>query len=760
MGQRRPAWTLALAVSSALTLGAGATATAGTETTDPTESTEAADPTDATEATEATETSEAPGTNPSWTVRPGPEQVTIEGAVAGTPMTLRPLDGDHAELQGTADENGALLLRDVAAGTWELTSADDEGPSGEVEVPSLDEVPDASLYTDQTLPAGGFGYLETRDGTTLSINVVLPGPAEDGPYPTVVEYSGYQPSDPAAAAGFAQVFSALGYAYVGVNMRGTGCSGGSFEFFEPVQSLDGYDAIEAIAAQPWVLDHRVGMVGASYPGISQLYVAATQPPSLAAITPLAVLDDAATSVLYPGGILNTGFAVEWAQGRVDESRAEGQPWTVERIRGGDTECEANQGLRQQNPDLVQMIRANPFWTDEMAAPLAPRLFVDRIEVPVFLAGSWQDEQTGGRFATMLDQFTGTDHLYVDLVNGLHVEALSAGVFPRYVEFLELYVAERVPQLAAAASVSPMLTAAVFGTDEVELPEDRFAGVPYEDALAWFENEQPVRVLFEEGAADDEQPGTPQPRFVERFDEYPIASATPHVWYLGDGSLNGDAPVAPGGVSSYTADPDALPATFFDDTTGSVWAYDVTWDWRQPPEGTAASFLTGEFAYETFYIGSASADLWIRSSAPDTDLEVTVSEVRADGQEVYVQSGWLRASQRALDEERSTALRPVATHLQSDAADLPSDEWTLARVEIFPFAHVFRPGSRLRLTVDAPGNSRASWVFETIADGETVEIAWDPEHPSSLVMPLVVGLDAPDSLPTCSLRGQPCRAYEE
>ena len=57
-------------------------------------------------------------------------------------------------------------------------------------------------------------------------------------------------------------------------MRGTGCSGGAFDFFEPLQSLDGYDVIETIARQPWVLHHKVGMMGISYGGISQLFTAA------------------------------------------------------------------------------------------------------------------------------------------------------------------------------------------------------------------------------------------------------------------------------------------------------------------------------------------------------------------------------------------------------------------------------------------------------------------------------------------------------
>ena len=82
-------------------------------------------------------------------------------------------------------------------------------------------------------------------------------------------------------------------------MRGTGCSGGAFGFFEPLQSLDGYDVIETVAHQPWVLHHRVGMMGISYGGISQLFVAATDPPDLAAIAPLSVIDNSRDHAL-PG----------------------------------------------------------------------------------------------------------------------------------------------------------------------------------------------------------------------------------------------------------------------------------------------------------------------------------------------------------------------------------------------------------------------------------------------------------------------------
>ena len=52
----------------------------------------------------------------------------------------------------------------------------------------------------------------------------------------------------------------MGFAVVDVNMRGTGCSGGAFDYFEPLEQLDAYDVIETVAHQSWVLKHKVGHV--------------------------------------------------------------------------------------------------------------------------------------------------------------------------------------------------------------------------------------------------------------------------------------------------------------------------------------------------------------------------------------------------------------------------------------------------------------------------------------------------------------------
>jgi predicted acyl esterase len=693
----------------------------------------------------------------SFEVRPGTLQVAITDAEPGTEVTL--LRDDTELASGEVDELGSLLFRELDPGDGYLLRTEDEvseafAVADPSDHPSRDELADQPL-----LPEGGYGYLRTRDGTLLSANVVLPGPADEGPYPTVVEYSGYQPSDPDSAQ-FAEIYTTLGFAYVGVNMRGTGCSGGSFRYFETVQGLDGYDAIEAIAAQPWVRDGRVGMVGISYPGISQLFVAATRPPSLAAITPLSVIADVYRSTLYPGGILNTGFAVPWGESRGEEAEPFGQEWTRERADAGDEQCAENQNLRLQNPDQLAEIEAAAYYVPATGDPLAPATFVDRIEVPVFLAGAWQDEQTGGHFATMLDRFTASPAVYVTLANGVHTEALAPPVFERYVEFLQLYVAGEVPDLTAANVVAPLLAGFAFGVDSVPALANRFEGRSFDEALAEFEGEPRVRVLLEQGGSRDDVPGAPVPNQVLPLEAWPVPDADVTSWYLAsDGRLVDEVPQE-SASDEYVADPDAIAATTYDGGSSEIWRADATYDWPALADGTGVGFATEPFDRTTLIAGSGSLDVWIAADADDTDLEVTISEIRPDGEEVYVQSGWLRASHRTLDERASTELRPVHTHLEADASPLPAGELTPVRVELFPFVHAFREGSRLRVTIDAPGGSRPVWAFdETVSDGETVTVAHGGATPSRLVLAVLADVEVTAPAPACgSLRAQPCRTW--
>ncbi|MFO7568002.1 MAG: CocE/NonD family hydrolase [Enhygromyxa sp.] len=728
-----------------------------------------------------------------FSVRESVRQLHITHAAPGT--ELRVIDGNGIEIAiATTDSLGSLIFRELEPGegySVEETGAAPKQAARELTVHTAESLqPDQAFYDTQVLEPG-FNYITTRDGTTLSAYVFLPGPPEDGPYPTIVGYSGYEPSKPGSSladqfdlggldietlcptfpvicdapnhpAGILGGF--LGFATVGVNMRGTGCSGGGYDFFEELQVLDGYDLVETIAAQDWVLGNKVGMAGLSYPGLSQLWVAQTRPPSLAAIAPLSVIAHTAESTLRPGGITNDGFAVNWAKNVLDNAVPYGQGWEQSQVDAGDAMCAENQLLHGQLVDVTAKAEQHPYYVPEIYDPLIPLEFVDQIEVPIFLTGAWQDEQTGGHFAELYNAFAGSPMVKFTMFNGVHADGYVPEHLIYWGAFFDFYLREEIPEISdPLRNLGPSLFAALLG-EPVNFPPDPYTMYgSYDEALAAFEGEDPVKIKFEMGNSLNYSAGIPQSAWELSFQAWPPEDVVPERWYFQpDGTLSTTPPPDAGGASSFHIDPD-------DSRTSILPGGDINtplppWNWKLDEPDTAAVFVSEVLSQDVVMVGPASADLWIRSSVGEADLEVNISEVRPDGQEMYIQSGWLRASERALDPKWSTDLAPAHTHAEADVAPVPADEWVQARLHVFPFAHAFRVGSRIRISVDTPGSSRAEWLF-VLHDSQTeaarIDVAHTSENPSSILLPVIPGQTIPTELPPCpSLRGQPCREFVE
>jgi predicted acyl esterase len=693
----------------------------------------------------------APSAEAAFTARGSVEQVQVTGAEPGSRLVLR-RHGHVVAAQRTGKLGGAVF-RNVKPGRGYAIR------SRRFAVLS-DRPPSKKLFA-QRIPKSGYGYLTTRDGTKLAIDVHLP--AGPGPYPTLVEYSGYGYANPAGAeSSIGAIANLLGFAVVDVNMRGTGCSGGAFDFFEPLQGLDGYDVIETVARKPWVLHHKVGMLGISYGGISQLFVAATRPPSLAAITPMSVIDNTATT-LYPGGILNTGFAFSWAKDRVDDAKpataSTGQRWAYDRIKAGDRTCRANQVLHAEAVDLIAKVRANKYYVPKVADPVSPVTFVRRIKAPVFLACQWTDEQTGGHCPALAEHFTGTRRKWFTFTNGTHVDSLDPATFTRWYDFLELYVARRAPKLSDdLKAAAPAIFETAMGVKGVTLPDDPIQAQPsYSAAKAAFEALPPVRILFDNGAGG--APGAPVPGFEQSFARFPLPGTHARSWYLGESGTLTDAAPAAAGADAFTWNKDARAATDFSGNTGAggLWSATPSYSWAPNPAGTAASYVSAPLTANTAVVGAGSLRAWIRSSARDVDLQATVSEVRPDGKETFVQSGWLRSSLRKL-RKGSSLLAPELTLRRRDSAPLPKGRDAQVTIPLYYQGHVYRAGSRIRVTLSAPGGDQPRWAFAETRPTGTADVSVIRGR-SRLVLPVVDGIAVPTGLPPCpGLRGEPCRTY--
>ncbi|HVM21510.1 MAG TPA: CocE/NonD family hydrolase [Egibacteraceae bacterium] len=724
-------------------------------------------------------------------------QVHVTGARPGATLVLRDAEGTRVATT-TVNRLGGAIFYDVKPGDGYRVRQQGGPTSGPVTVRTAAAKPwDPSVY-DQSMPDHGYGYMTMRDGTKLAYYVRPPtAPAGQGapefpgpPYPTLIEYSGYGYANPDGPnSGIAVLANLMGFTVVNVNMRGTGCSGGAYNFFEPLQNLDGYDIVETVARQPWVKGGKVGMMGISYGGISQLFTAQLRPPSLAAISPLSVIDATATT-LYPGGVRNDGFAVNWAKERQNEARPagpkdhQGQRWAWKRIQEGDEVCKANQVLHPEAEDLMQKIRENRTYRPRVADPLDPVTFVHKINVPVFMACQWQDEQTGGHCPTLAERFTGTDKKWFTFTNGPHIDALHPETYQRWIDFLSIYVANDPPAAHAVPSqaASPIIYQGAMGLPEdkvITLPPDPIQAYPtYETAKAAFEQLPSVRVLFENGAGEGPlrqgEPGDPYAAFEASFAKWPVPETKARRWFFRpDGTMRGK-PARRRHVDRFTADPAALPLTNYGDNTGGggLWGNASQWDWRwkQNPRGTALSYLTPPLKSTRTVVGAGAVYAWVKSSTPDVDLQATVTEVRPDGNEVFVQNGYLRGSMRKLSRDTnnvmktpSTLLEPQPSMLARDVKPLPEDRFARVAIPLYYQGHAYRKGSRIRVTIAAPNGQQPIWSFSHTkpkrGDTSRVGVLFSPKKRSFLALPVVPGVDVPSDYPPCpSLRNQPCRTY--
>jgi predicted acyl esterase len=183
-----------------------------------------------------------------------------------------------------------------------------------------------------------------------------------------------------------------------------------------------------------------------------------------------------------------------------------------------------------------------------------------------------------------------------------------------------------------------------------------------------------------------------------------------------------------------------------------------------------SYVSAPLTADTTAIGGGAVHLWVKSSTPDVDLQATVSEVRPDGNETFVQNGWIRASERKLAttstnmfKQKPTLLQPIPTFLASDVQPMPANEYVPVVIPLYFQGHAYRVGSRIRVTIAAPNGTQPIWSFshtQPAGTTATEAIAFSSSMPSSLILPIVPGVSVPTGRPACpSLRNEPCRSYQ-
>ena len=71
-------------------------------------------------------------------------------------------------------------------------------------------------------------------------------------------------------------------------------------------------------------------------------------------------------------------------------------------------------------------------------------WASHVTVPVFLSGALEDEQTGPQWPALINAIPKTTPVFANMVNGGHIDSTDPQTISRWLEFLDLYVADKVP----------------------------------------------------------------------------------------------------------------------------------------------------------------------------------------------------------------------------------------------------------------------------------------------------------------------------
>jgi uncharacterized protein len=493
-----------------------------------------------------------------------------------------------------------------------------------------------------------------RDGTRLLADVYRP--QTEGAYPVLIAASPYprQIQDLGAPMGFIEAgasdfFVPRGYVHVIANVRGTGGSGGTFNFMDAQERRDLHDLVEWAAAQPWS-DGNVGMIGISYFAMSQVEAAVEQPPHLKAIFPVATTSDLYEAAIHHG-LLSSTFVTPflsmvgmtsghgdklWRGAVVNAARhVLNRPRLHKKF--ATMNGEASIGVMKE----ALKLHHDPHPWDDLWRSVA-------VEHPV--RDDWWEERN---LVPRLHQVTVPVYLGCDWEN------------------VPLHLPSTFPTLAALTN-SPSVRVTMLGDFGLTWPWESL----HVEALAWFDH-------WLKGADTGILDGPVIRYWLPVADEWRTTETwpPPEAAYLAfalnaDGSLNpaegqsgaADYLTLGGGLNRGQASPTDPPAY-------------LTW-------------TSDPLDEDLDMAGDIELRLEARSTAADTAWIATLQDVEPDGTCHDVTAGYLRASLRKVDEDASRVGAPVLPCREAVAVPIGQD--VQYRIPLVPNARRFKAGHRIRL----------------------------------------------------------------
>ncbi len=555
--------------------------------------------------------------------------------------------------------------------------------------------------------------MKTRDGVTLYSDIYRP--RADGTFPVILMRTPYDKSV-SWAVGPAYQIAAHGYVVIVQDVRGRYTSEGEWYPFRH-ESNDGYDAVEWAAALP-SSNGKVGMIGGSYVGATQMLSAIAHPPHLAGICPVVTASNYHDGWTYQGGALEQWFDQNWATQLATN--------TMWRLIAKNTNALLGAPVLPLTHYPAFNYVSLPAGA-EATAELAP-YYLDWLAHPDYDA-YWK-------------QWSIEEHFSDIQVPALHIggwyDIFLAGTLRNYMGIKahggtdEARKGQRLlVQIGGHAGFGRRIGDVEFGDDALKFPSTEVVLAWYDYLVKGVQNEfatVPVRIfVMGENKYRQESDWPPPEAKLTRYFLHSGGSANS---LRGDGGLSLTPPKKET-PDKFTYDP-ANPVP----TIGGSLCCDAE-HYEPGPRDQRASenrddvlvYSTKPLAEDMEITGPVTLELWVRSSAVDTDFTAKLVDVSPVGFAMNLTDGILRMRYRD-SQEKPGLMNP--------------DQVYKISVDLWATSNVFKKGHIIRLEVSSSNFPRFDSNLNTGADQATSRefvsatntILHDSEHPSALLVPVI------------------------
>ena len=551
-------------------------------------------------------------------------------------------------------------------------------------------------------------FIPMRDKVRLSADIHRPD--ADGKFPALIAFQPFgkdheemalrfppqaRPShlwDGNLESGNTYYLVSRGYGHVIVDARGTGSSEG--EFYGPLgvgegeEGNDLYDVIEWVAKQPWC-DGNIGMIGVSYLATSQVVAAAEQAPHLKAIFCEGGHYDSYAH-RYHGGImwLMTRAVIEGRGGDGSYAVAVKNHKSIMMTKLSKEEFESRIQERLMDPD----VRNYPNFHQILKYPETHPMWLDFILNPCDGPFYWK-----AAAYRRLNEVKIPAHFGAAFGRGWVID-----------ETIKAYQQFKAPKKLVLRSAPPMQ----------ERPFHQY----HDEIVRWYDH---WLKGIDTGVMDE----PPIKVFVHGINEWhhehewPLARTQWTKFYLRSRKRLLTEP-EPFDADSVPPDGFYQPPLFVTDDVLSV-------TYRSPA-----------LHQDTKVIGPCAVYLYATIDTEDTNWIVRISDVDPQGKAAQLTTGWLKASHRELDQNKSEPWAPHHPHTRSVPV-VPGELYEYA-IKIYPISNVFKKGHRIELeirSIEDPNDPALGVLppdsFHLNSGRATFhKIYRDRENQSYLVLPLI------------------------